>query len=405
MTRFRSLLPLVLLVVVLPGFSEAQLLLPTITVSGRDFDNANTCENAPDKCDGDPSLSTGLCEFNLYPSWQWASTDSVRFVLDWPGDWSVILWEACQAELVSGDPSARGSNLVFAYDECFGLSYDRPFFRMVVWCPTPGRFRIKEGIESHACGSEWIDEIFIHNHVEVGSYCGMLVYNSCGACPRELAGSFSPGSLSLILPAGDAHVDTIRVNGGWDQGDCPSWPEEECGGDDPSSCAGDVYDDESWISMALLESDGNHRVYQVMVSTLGLEAGDYEGRVRLSGNCVYCISTCMTVRLTVLHPSDAPSGPFDQPVGYQLDPIHPSPFHSDARISFRLPEPGRVTVRIYDVRGALVRTLVQGNLGGGRHQFVWSGVTDSGDEAPSGIYFVRLEADAFRKVRRMTLLR
>ena len=46
-------------------------------------------------------------------------------------------------------------------------------------------------------------------------------------------------------------------------------------------------------------------------------------------------------------------------------------------------------MKVYDVQGRLVRTLVDGNLAAGRHELRWNGVDDTGRAVPSGVYVVR----------------
>ena len=56
---------------------------------------------------------------------------------------------------------------------------------------------------------------------------------------------------------------------------------------------------------------------------------------------------------------------------------------------------GHVSLRVYDVSGRLVRTLVDGEKGAGYHTAVWDGRDDAGTEVASGVYFCRMEAEAF----------
>ena len=88
-----------------------------------------------------------------------------------------------------------------------------------------------------------------------------------------------------------------------------------------------------------------------------------------------------------------------------LGEVRPNPFNAFTTIDYSLPEAGRVTLRVYDVRGALVRTLVDGRRPAGPSKTEWDGAGDGGRGAPSGVYFVRLEQGGESSVRRMVLLR
>ncbi len=88
-----------------------------------------------------------------------------------------------------------------------------------------------------------------------------------------------------------------------------------------------------------------------------------------------------------------------------LDQNVPNPFGTTTSIGFEVPQDGPVTVRIYDVRGALVRTLVDGRRSRGHHTETWDGLTDSGSRAVSGVYFYEVNAVNARAARRMVLLK
>jgi hypothetical protein len=88
-----------------------------------------------------------------------------------------------------------------------------------------------------------------------------------------------------------------------------------------------------------------------------------------------------------------------------LDPCRPNPFNPETSITFRMAAAGRAELRVYDVAGRLVRTLVDGEMDAGAHEVRWGGESDSGRDVSSGIYFVRFEAPGFLQVRQITLVR
>jgi hypothetical protein len=84
----------------------------------------------------------------------------------------------------------------------------------------------------------------------------------------------------------------------------------------------------------------------------------------------------------------------------------PNPFNPATTIRFDLAEPATVELRVYDIGGRLVRTLVGSERRtSGAHEARWDGRNDAGAAVSSGIYLYRLEADAFRETRKMTLIR
>ena len=79
----------------------------------------------------------------------------------------------------------------------------------------------------------------------------------------------------------------------------------------------------------------------------------------------------------------------------------PNPFNPRTKIEFGLPREGRVTLRVYDIQGRLVSTLVNGRMNAGNHT-----VELNGDKLPSGIYMMRLQSEDGAEVnRRITLLK
>lgn len=93
------------------------------------------------------------------------------------------------------------------------------------------------------------------------------------------------------------------------------------------------------------------------------------------------------------------------PTVFSLSPCHPNPFTQGATMRLALPVPERVTVRIYDPAGRLVRTLVDRPMPAGEHRLAWDGTDGSGRRVASGVYFVRAEAGRQVGSRKVVLLR
>jgi hypothetical protein len=82
----------------------------------------------------------------------------------------------------------------------------------------------------------------------------------------------------------------------------------------------------------------------------------------------------------------------------------PNPFNPLTEITFALPQGGDVKLRIFDVRGRSVRTLVSGSLAAGVHTVTWNGRNDAGRAEASGVYLALLEAGPIRLTKRLTLV-
>jgi hypothetical protein len=89
----------------------------------------------------------------------------------------------------------------------------------------------------------------------------------------------------------------------------------------------------------------------------------------------------------------------------QLRQNCPNPFNPATRISFVLPEPGRVSLSIHDVRGALVKVLVDGAMTGGLKEMAWDGTDNNGHPVGSGVYFYRLKAGKTTLTKKMLLVK
>lgn len=94
--------------------------------------------------------------------------------------------------------------------------------------------------------------------------------------------------------------------------------------------------------------------------------------------------------LAFLNVSDAlPPG---ASLAYRLEPAYPNPFNPTTTLRFALPEPSQVALRVFDIRGRLIRTLAQGARPAAQHVARWDGRDDAGLALPSGVYLVRLDA-------------
>jgi rhodanese-related sulfurtransferase len=101
-------------------------------------------------------------------------------------------------------------------------------------------------------------------------------------------------------------------------------------------------------------------------------------------------------------PTAAPTAPAALVTGLAN---HPNPFNPATTISYRLDRPARVTLRIYDVAGRLVRELVRGaEQAAGPQAVTWRGLDTTGQAAPSGVYLYRIEAAGQVVTGRMALL-
>jgi len=92
----------------------------------------------------------------------------------------------------------------------------------------------------------------------------------------------------------------------------------------------------------------------------------------------------------------------------ELGPNTPNPFNPQTRIDYVIPDGAvtdRVTLRVYDLAGRLIRTLVDSPQSAGRYEVVWDGNDRVSRAASSGVYFYRLSWRGVEQTRRMLLVR
>jgi len=105
-------------------------------------------------------------------------------------------------------------------------------------------------------------------------------------------------------------------------------------------------------------------------------------------------------------PTGVAGGPGQPAIGrLTLSQNLPNPFARFTRIDYQLPKPGLVRLRVYNVAGQLVRTLVDGPQTAGPHAASWDGRDGNGRQASSGIYLYRLSAQGSNRTLKMTLIR
>ncbi len=93
------------------------------------------------------------------------------------------------------------------------------------------------------------------------------------------------------------------------------------------------------------------------------------------------------------------------PLNVVLHAAYPNPFNPTTTIAYELPEPAHVTLSVYNVRGQLVRTLVDERQGAGPGSVVWNGTNRFGQAVGSGVYVYRLTAGDVQRSRKMVLLK
>lgn len=100
------------------------------------------------------------------------------------------------------------------------------------------------------------------------------------------------------------------------------------------------------------------------------------------------------------------------PSDFALLHAHPNPFSYESLIQFTLPQKAVVKIKVYDILGKEVITLLDSQRLAGQHQARWSGRSESGEIVPTGIYFIRMQAHSiagsqllFQHARKITVVK
>jgi hypothetical protein len=91
--------------------------------------------------------------------------------------------------------------------------------------------------------------------------------------------------------------------------------------------------------------------------------------------------------------------------GYDLSQNLPNPFANSTRIDFSIPIGSYVDIKIYNITGSLVKTLISEDCTASRHSIVWDGTNNEGEILASGVYLYRMKTDEFETTKRMILIK
>lgn len=104
-------------------------------------------------------------------------------------------------------------------------------------------------------------------------------------------------------------------------------------------------------------------------------------------------------------PLSAAASAVAMPQMFMLEQNYPNPFNPETIIEFRAERRDWIEINVYNLKGQLVRTLLQNFYPAGRYQVQWDGRNEQAQPVVSGIYLYEMKAGEHRQVRQMTLLR
>ena len=93
------------------------------------------------------------------------------------------------------------------------------------------------------------------------------------------------------------------------------------------------------------------------------------------------------------------------PDNYVLEQNYPNPFNPKTHISYRIPVKTKLTIKIYNLRGEEIKTVVNDYKNAGSYLVQWNGSDNNGSPVASGIYLCRIKAGEYSEVRKMLLVK
>ena len=131
-----------------------------------------------------------------------------------------------------------------------------------------------------------------------------------------------------------------------------------------------------------------------------------------SGQMILPVLAGGTVQALSMSVEDRIGGGEQLPLNYGLS-ISPSPFSDEAVVHYALPrssasETGSadLSLKVFDINGRMVRSLVSGSTQPGFHMMKWDGRGDSGDKLPAGVYFLKMVvAGEHKRIAKLVLVR
>ena len=119
----------------------------------------------------------------------------------------------------------------------------------------------------------------------------------------------------------------------------------------------------------------------------------------------FSLGTPQVLPLDVLHFCETTAAPDLTPSRLALEQNRPNPFNPQTEIAFTVHRAGPASLRVYDLKGGLVRSLHEGRLEEGGYAMTWDGRDATGQLSPAGVYFYRLELNGEVGVRKMMLVK
>jgi len=177
----------------------------------------------------------------------------------------------------------------------------------------------------------------------------------------------------------------------------------------PDLAAAHVYEiRQSGTAMDTVPSAGTYHHFVCGWNLRGVERDSTDWNYWVSAFNNSALSNIYKVRgfyTKPLPPSGAELGPVALPTAFALGQSYPNPMVGGATIKYALPRDVPVSLKVYNVSGQLVKTLVSGTEKAGYRQVSWDGKSNGGHKVGAGVYFYRFQAGDFTATKKLVVVR
>ena len=242
---------------------------------------------------------------------------------------------------------------------------------------------------------------------------------------RYFTAGFSQ-SFHVLITTDNWETSTELLNLGYWEGNDEEWIEETI---NLNAYAGDIVDlafhsndNGNWASGVALDdirlgviptwisSEGSGYInymetseFDISINAIDLEPAVYESKV-----VVQSMNTDEKDTVSLYLTVDEALSIKDNlalPLVFSLSQNYPNPFNPSTYLEYSIPIAGRVHLAIYDILGHEIATLVDTYQDPGYKSIIWNGTDKFGNDVSTGMYFYKLRAGNFEKVRKMVLLK
>ncbi len=141
---------------------------------------------------------------------------------------------------------------------------------------------------------------------------------------------------------------------------------------------------------------GENEINPLTVSSYGLSPATYVAVIKV----ITDIGQILNIPITLEVYSTTP--PVEQ---YKLSQNYPNPFNPFTKIDYEVPKIGKVSIKVFNIRGQYVKTLINEHKEPGSYYTYWDGTDNMNRKVSSGIYLYQLDSSSSIKTKKMILIK